>query len=491
MFSLRTRLLISYLLLLVITLSVFTVTFLVAISTQPAPPQATYQQLAGLVRGLNLRDLIQDFNTENPPPRSGIRILEFAELLDQFAQTREVRVLLVSLRRDAPSVVLHDSSRLLPSDARLVLRMENYRVSNIGQNLLAQFEYLFGAFNDSDSTEWLFSGIHMDIAGQSAILVATERPTQSLQGALASFNTALTAPLVRASLIGLIVAIILAIAIARTIARPLQAASAAATAVARGDLEQQIPVTGPPEVRAVAQAFNHMSAEVRTTQKAQHDFMANVTHDLKTPLTSIQGYSQAIIDGTVKQPAHAAEIIYDEASRLARMVIDLTDLTRIQAGQFPLHMTHVDIGQIAGTVTDKLAVVAQGKGITLHKDIPALPVVSGDGDKLVQVFQNLIGNAIKYTPEGGVITVCAAPRSGGVEVAVKDNGMGIPQDELPRIFERFYQVDKARGPSRGTGLGLAIAYEIVQAHRGTLTVQSVEGQGAVFRVWLPVAANPY
>jgi two-component system sensor histidine kinase ResE len=219
--------------------------------------------------------------------------------------------------------------------------------------------------------------------------------------------------------------------------------------------------------------------------------MANVTHDLKTPLTSIQGYSQAIMDGTARDQSKAAEIIHDEAGRLTRMVSDLTDLARVHAGRTPLRREPVDLSQIVQTVSQKLSVVADRRDIALTTHIEPVPQVMGDGDQLVQVLNNLLGNAIKYTRGGGTVRVSLWPANdGGVLIQVADNGIGIPEADLPRIFERFYQVDKARGPSRGTGLGLAIVNEIVHAHEGRINVTSKPGSGTTFTVWLPVLASP-
>jgi signal transduction histidine kinase len=291
---------------------------------------------------------------------------------------------------------------------------------------------------------------------------------------------------VQAAIVGLIIAIALAWFISRSIARPLQALASAAPAVAQGHFDQQVPVTGPPEVRAVAESFNRMSGEVRANQQAQRDFLANVSHDLKTPLTSIQGYSQAIIDGAAKDPAQAASIIYEEASRLNRMVIELTDLARIQAGRLSMQTTAIDMGQIVAAVAQRLSVVANKKGLRLDVQAEPMPEIAGDGDRLAQVMVNLISNAIKYTPSGGTVTVQTCLAEQGVEVIVQDTGIGIPTEDLPRIFERFYQVDKARGPKRGTGLGLAITAEIVHAHGGRISVSSAgEGKGSIFTVWFP------
>jgi signal transduction histidine kinase len=284
----------------------------------------------------------------------------------------------------------------------------------------------------------------------------------------------------------MLAAFILAAFISRSIARSLKSLASAAAAVAEGHYDQRVPENGPMEIQAVAQAFNRMSEQVRDTQKAQQDFLANVSHDLKTPLTSIQGYSQAIIDGAAKDPRSAANIIYEEAGRLNRMVIQLTDLARLQAGRLSMHMTAIELGQLTKAIGERLAIVAQEKGVSLEVNAPRMPEVAGDGDRLAQVITNLVSNAIKYTPSGGKVSVCTQATNGGVELVVSDNGIGIPPEDLPRIFERFYQVDKARGPRRGTGLGLAIVAEIVHAHGGKIMASSAgPGQGSTFTLWLP------
>jgi two-component system sensor histidine kinase ResE len=247
-----------------------------------------------------------------------------------------------------------------------------------------------------------------------------------------------------------------------------------------------VPETGPKEMRSVAASFNRMSAEVRAAQQSQREFLANVSHDLKTPLTLIQGYSQAIIDGAASDPTDAAETIHDEAARLNRMVTELTDLARLQAGRLSMKMRPLELHAIVEAIAYRLGVVARQKNIRLNVDSSPLPLVAGDGDRMVQVLTNLIGNAIKYTPEGGQVWVTTQVNDDGVEVIVRDTGIGIPLQDLPHIFDRFYQVDKSRGPQRGTGLGLAITREIVEAHGGIIDITSPGmGKGTTVTVWLP------
>lgn len=477
MSSLRNRLLSSFLFLLIVTLLASSSAFILAISTSPAPNQPTYQELGTLLQEVGTPVLVDTFGLHP----------DLYERLDQLADIRDVRIIIGTLHDDQPSTILYDSDRAFPPETQLPLQLDDYQppIMNPAPDQLP--ERIFGSYSDGIN-DWLFSavsGITID-EQPSMFMVSKRHPSETLEGALSDFGSALMSPLIQSAAIGLVVATSLAILITRTIAGPLQAAAASATAVAEGNLSQSVPVMGPLEVRAVATAFNRMSAEVRSTQQAQQDFLANVSHDLKTPLTSIQGYSQAIIDGATNDPAAAAEVIFDEATRLNRMVVALTDLARMQAGQFSTEFMPIEIGYLTATVAEHLAVVAEGKGITLVAETSTMPTVSGDGDRLVQVLNNLIGNAIKYTPKGGEVRVSTRHDSDGVEIIIKDTGRGIPADDLPRIFERFYQVDKARGPSRGTGLGLAISHEIVQAHQGEIYVHSVVDKGTTFTVWLPL-----
>jgi signal transduction histidine kinase len=231
-------------------------------------------------------------------------------------------------------------------------------------------------------------------------------------------------------------AFVLAALIARTIARPLQHFASAAQSIARGHYEQRVPEEGAAEVRAAAEAFNAMSAEVQATQQAQRDFLANVSHDLKTPLTSIQGYAQAIMDGASKDPAQSATIIYDEATRLSRMVAELTDLARLQAGGVTMRNDPVDLVPLWEALKQRMDVVAERKRLTVTLNLPKSAVIEGDGDRLAQVFMNLLSNAIKYTPEGGSVSVTMIADSLGATIAVADSGLGIPSEEQALLSGR-------------------------------------------------------
>jgi two-component system sensor histidine kinase ResE len=214
---------------------------------------------------------------------------------------------------------------------------------------------------------------------------------------------------------------------------------------------------------------------------------------LKTPLTSIQGFAQAILDDTANTPearTQAAQIIYDESGRMHRMALDLLDLARLEAGTADLKMSTVDMGVLLQGIVDKFTPQAQKAGAGLRLEVPGdLPLIVGDGDRLAQVFTNLVDNALKFTPANGEIVLSAEKAGAEMEVSVADSGSGVPSEALPRLFDRFYQADPSRagGEQHGAGLGLAIVREIVEAHGGKIGVRSQAGHGTTFVIHLPLA----
>ena len=481
--NLRARLLLSYLLLIAVTLSVMVLILLFALGTRPAPPLAVYRQLIG-----NLQVGLRSLNLEergNASPESG----ELSDhLLHSLAEATELRVLLIDLSE--PPRVRFDSSGDLEASAPLRLRRDLTVGGLLPPPGRGRPEVIAGSFRDADGVEWLFIGLPPGRprgAGQ-ALVLASPQPRQTLGEALNEFGAALGAPLLQAALAGALAAIVLSLAVSRTIAGPLQQIAGAARAIARGEHGRRVSLSGPPEMQDVATAFNQMSDEVQASQQAQQDFLVNVSHDLRTPLTSIQGFSQAIIDGAAQDRVAAARVVHEEAGRLNRMVAGISDLARLQDPRLAPAPAPLEPGRIIDGVVKRLSLLADAQQVTLEQRYGTLPTLRGDGDRLAQVLTNLLDNAIRFTPAGGVVRVSAGERDDGVEIRVQDDGAGIPPEDLGRIFERFYQVDKARGPGRGSGLGLAIAQEIVVAQGGRIRAQSEgPGRGSTFTVWLPAA----
>ncbi|MBN1287574.1 MAG: HAMP domain-containing protein [Anaerolineae bacterium] len=491
---LYTRLLLSYTLIILVTLAVIGGALVLFLRSGPVPATGVYQRLNDLARGAAA--YLNDGESERP--RSLAQILDN---LRELSEATELRILVAS---EDGKRVFFDSLNHIASGQPL----PEYRVDpqRSGPNLV------LGEFTDpEDQSKWLFiarlpganllrpeGGPRPD--SRRFILLAMPMPEPSLGLTLQPFGDELIMTLVQAGLVGLVVAVVLAALIARSVARPLQQTARAAEAVAAGDLNQQVPEEGPTEVRTLAHTFNHMTHAVQAGQQAQRDFVANVSHDLRTPLTAIKGFSQAILDGAAASPdgvARAASIIHDESARMVRMVEELLDLARLESGQLRMERAVVSPARLLRTVADRFTLQAQAQEVELKTDLPDdLPDIVGDGDRLVQVFANLVDNALKYTPAGGTVTLSGAASeraqgARGVELAVSDTGAGIPQADLARIFERFYQVDKARARDarrQGTGLGLAISKEIVAAHGGVIHAESVTGLGSRFVVWLPVSA---
>lgn len=339
---------------------------------------------------------------------------------------------------------------------------------------------------DADGAAWLYT---LDLLpDHTYLVVAIPRPRVSI---LTVFTEDFLPLILQSGLIALACSLVIAFLVARWIADPLERVVKAARAMPSAEIEPVDP-HGPQEVQELMRAFNAMVARVRISQQSQRDFVANVSHELKTPLTSIQGFSQAILDGTAGTPderKQAAQVIYDESARMHRMVLDLLDLARIDAGTAEITMTPVDIAILLNAIVDKFKPQSQAVGVEIVSDLQNnLPKISGDGDRLLQVITNFVDNSLKFTPRGGIVTLHAEVLKDEILISVTDTGTGISDQAREHIFDRFYQADTARkgGKRHGAGLGLAIAREIVLAHGGRISVRSRLGEGTTFEVFLPI-----
>jgi two-component system OmpR family sensor kinase len=337
---------------------------------------------------------------------------------------------------------------------------------------------------DQRKRTWLYSVSALE--NGEYLVTAEQRPTVQLRNILTDDTLR---PFFQAGLAALFLAFLLSLLMGEWISAPLKRMAAGAGRLAGGQY-QPVKPEGPDEVRQLAQALNEMGAQVQSSQLSQRDFIANVTHELKTPLTSIQGFSQAILDGTVRDEQslrQAAEVIHTEAERMNRLVLDLLALAKLEAGTADLSYALVDVLALLDQVVQKFSLQASQAQVDLRSALPALPPLYGDGDRLAQVFTNLVDNALKFTLAGGQVVISAETTADGVRVTVADCGPGIPLEEKSRIFERFYQKDRSRrgGGGRGVGLGLPIARQIVLAHGGKIWVESTVGKGSIFYVELP------
>jgi len=233
----------------------------------------------------------------------------------------------------------------------------------------------------------------------------------------------------------------------------------------------------------------HDITNLKRLENLRREFVANVSHELKTPLTSIKGYTETLLEGALEDASHAREFtqaIYEQSERLGSLIDDLLDLSRIESGRMELRIENFELKPFVQEVLRPMDPIVEKKRLKLENRIPGTLTVKADPPKVRQILMNLLDNAVKYTPEKGEIVVEASPFSGGVQVKVQDTGIGIPEEDLSRLFERFYRVDKARSRELGgTGLGLAIVKHLVQAHGGKVWVESILGKGSTFYFTLP------
>jgi signal transduction histidine kinase len=290
-------------------------------------------------------------------------------------------------------------------------------------------------------------------------------------------------------------AVVVSLFITRQIISPIQALSKASQRIAAGNYNERVKliVKNPEkvdELGQLAQDFNRMAENLEQTEALRRQLIGDVSHELRTPLTTIKGSMEALIDGVLPAEPETFEQIYQEADRLQRLVNDLQELSRVEAGALRLELQPLKLAEILKAATIRLERQYAEKGVRLEMDLtPNLPEVQVDADRLSQVLFNLGGNALQYTPAGGQVTISARRKGDEVQVRVKDTGIGIAAEHLSYVFDRFYRADRSRARvSGGSGIGLTIAKHLVEAHGGRIWVESPgEGKGSSFSFTLPVA----
>jgi two-component system OmpR family sensor kinase len=461
--SLRSRLWLSYAAVILVALFVVAVGLVIALRSNPILYRQAVTRifLAGSAISFRLDQVpLLTENREN-------------NILQREAEARNLR--LAVIEKDG-SVVLDVGPGSENPLARLALPLApTEEESNLGKIL-----------RDVKGANWLYT-LHK-LENQKYLMVATPQPVLRPRDI---FRDEILGPFFQAALIALLLGLGLSLLIGQWIANPLKQMAGAARKMENGNYSP-IPLDGPREVQQLGEALNEMAHKVQTSQQSQREFLANVSHELKTPLTSIQGFSQAILDGAVQTPdalKQAAGVIYQESNRMFRLVVDLLSLARLEAGTADLQRMPLDLAALLRSILEKFSIQAQKAKVNLNVDLAPSLVIIGDGDRLSQVFTNLVDNALKFTPENGQVTVRASQQGDSAIASVIDTGIGIEPQDQTRIFERFYQVDKSRkgGVGRGVGLGLAIAAQIIAAHGGRIWVNSQPGLGTTFAISIPLS----
>lgn len=311
-------------------------------------------------------------------------------------------------------------------------------------------------------------------------------------GLNAAFRRSVTEALVIAGTAALAVAVVASVVVSRQIGDPLNRLATATRRIARGHYAERVPEGGAGEVAQLATSFNEMAAALEHAERRRLELIGDVAHELRTPLATLSGYLEGLLDGVVEPAPRTWAMLHAEAGRLTRLVEDLQELSRAEARQLSLALQPVDPATVVQAAVNRLEPDFVAKGLALDPSVaPALPAVRADPDRLVQILTNLLSNALRYTRAPGRVKLTVARTPTMVRFQVDDTGMGIAAEHLPHVFDRFYRVEKSRArASGGSGIGLTITKALVEAMDGRIEVASAgPGQGSTFTVELPAIST--
>ncbi len=366
-------------------------------------------------------------------------------------------------------IILTDVNKMVMADSEGSLLGEQYKPDSLGKNL-----------------------VPLGQAKPIGTIYITAKPTTDLNIASLqiTFNR-IGLFFVWGGLIAVASALVLTFVLSRPILAPIRALTRTAKQLGQGNFSQRVDYRSKGEIGELARTFNSMASDLERAEKLQRNMVADAAHELRTPLSNIRGYLEAIRDGVVAPDAATINSLYEEATLLSRLIDDLQELALAEADELKLVKQTEDIAGVINQAVVAMQAQATLKGISLLTDLPGgLPLCDIDSHRISQVLYNLLDNAVAYTPGGGVITVAARWQGKWVEISVTDTGEGIPAEELPNIFERFYRVDKSRTRATGGyGLGLTIAKRLVEAHGGKIEAESEVGKGSRFTFTVPASSN--
>jgi len=282
-------------------------------------------------------------------------------------------------------------------------------------------------------------------------------------------------------------AMVFTFALSRRISAPIRALTSAAKRLGQGDFSQRVSIESKDEVGELAQTFNLMAGDLMRAEQLRRNLVADAAHELRTPLSNVRGYLEAMRDGVMPADTPTIHSVYEEVLLLSALVDELQELSLADAGELKLFRKPEDVSELIRKAASAVQPAVKAKGLSLQVNLAeALPLCQIDAHRIGQVLRNLLDNAVAHTPEGGAITIAAVEQGDWVEVSVADTGEGIPSADLPNVFERFYRVDKSRARATGgSGLGLTIAKRLVEAHGGRIGVQSEPGKGSRFAFVIP------
>jgi signal transduction histidine kinase len=461
--TLRSRLWLGYLLLTILVLGAFLLGLVYILNGSTV----LYRQVVSKLDNTE-QLLLEAKNTPSP-----VGIEKIKSILNETPLESSIRVMITSNLGE----ILYDNQQDEGARLRWVRVAALKRVAAQGSS---------GLTRDSLRRVWIYVATKMPDS-QNYLVIASLRQNITWKF---MFSDPMTRLVLRVVIWSMLVSLFLTFLMDRWITLPIRKMSQQAALIA-SEKGTQLPVDGVKEVKDLALALNQMSRQVQESKQSQRDFISDVSHELKTPLTSIQGFSAAILDGTASthdEINHSAEIISIESQRMLGMVNELLALARLEGKVEKIEYQQINLQALLNGVIEKLTPSAHQGQVSLKLTLSELPLIEVDPEGITRIFLNLIVNAIKFSPPASEVIISGDTSSAEVIIHVIDNGQGIPAEELPKIFNRFYQVDRSRkgGMGKSSGLGLTIAREIARSHHGDITVQSTEGQGTTFSVHLPL-----
>jgi len=328
------------------------------------------------------------------------------------------------------------------------------------------------------------------MAGMQQMMMGSQMSMQEMGADLfINFRAAVTEALLFSAVAAFVSAILVSLFVSQRVVTPIRQMMRASRHIAEGHYHERVQVVSKDELGQLARSFNQMAVSLEQTEAMRRELIGNVAHELRTPLSTIKGYMEGLIDGVLPPDPTTYQQVYREADRLQRLVSDLQELSRVEAGAFELDYQPVNMAELIQHNAARLRPQFKEKEVNLKLDLPFdLPQIQADEDRLNQVLINLIGNALQYTPTGGTVTVTAGTHSPELWVTITDTGIGIASEHLGHLFTRFYRVDKSRSRAGGgSGIGLTITKHLIEAHGGRIWANSSgAGQGSTFGFALPV-----
>lgn len=420
-----------------------------------------------------LTDVFQDFQIEGGRLRAG----EIQKILANYYANRGswegVDALIHSQYQSLEEQVAGRSVLLATPDGRVI-------ASATGE--------LEGQRLDSEA---LAEGVPIEVDGHRVGVLLVGPVVENFSARESAFLQTVHRSLLITGLVGFLFAILVALLLFSQVLRPLRRVTHAVRGIRAGNLDQRVPVETSDELGALADAFNEMADHLKRSEEVRRNMVTDVAHELRTPITAVQCTLEAMLAGAQEPTLENLAPIYDQTLLLTRLVHDLQELYLAEARELRLQKTPIDLAKILHRMGVATRPQLEEVGITLTVEVPAeLPPVEADGERIEQVLHNLLSNAQRYTPAGGQIRVAAQASDGHLLVSVSDTGSGIPPEELPFVFQRFYRGDRSRSRATGgAGLGLAIAKQLVEAHGGLICAESQLGRGTTFRVMLPLTGE--